>query len=335
MKRGRLTPVYALGHFLMDFACAFLIFRRMPGDGSWHLALLYYNFCAFALQMPLGLLLDRFGRQGPVPAAAGCVLGAMAFIPGLSPTALCVCAGLGNALFHVGGGVAVLGAHPQKAGPLGLFVSPGAMGIFLGTLWGKAGRLPPALPLAGLLLSALVIALLCPGGQPRRTGRVSLGGRGAACLLCLFLVVCLRSALGFLFTFPWKSGLCAVLFACCVVLGKTGGGYLADRLGLRRAACLSLGLAALLFLWAEQPLAGLAAVLLFNMSMPMTLRGAAALLPEAPGFSFGLLTFALFLGYAPSWLGRFGGIAGNVWVCAMGTALSLGLLLPCFGRREA
>lgn len=334
MKQGRMTLVYGLGHFLVDFGCAFLLFRRMSAGGDWHMALLYYNFCAFSLQMPLGLLLDCFGHRGPLPAAAGCALAALACLPGPGPEVLCICAGLGNALFHVGGGAAVLGACGKRAGPLGLFVSPGAMGIFLGTLWGKGSGPGLFVPLLGLLAAAAAVLLFCPGEGRRRSFRLG-PERGALLRLgSLFAVVCLRSALGFLFGFSWKSGLWALLFACCVVLGKTAGGYLSDRLGLRRAALLSLGAAVLLFPFAGLPPAGLAAVLLFNMSMPMTLRSAADLLPDAPGFSFGLLTFALFLGYAPFWLGGMPAFSGNVWVCAGGALLSLALLLPGLGRAK-
>lgn len=39
------------------------------------------------------------------------------------------------------------------------------------------------------------------------------------------------------------------------------------------------------------------------MTMPVTLWAVARILPGAKGFSFGLLTFALFLGFCPSYLG--------------------------------
>ena len=39
------------------------------------------------------------------------------------------------------------------------------------------------------------------------------------------------------------------------------------------------------------------------MTMPVTLWAAARALPGAKGFAFGLLTFALFLGYLPAYLG--------------------------------
>ena len=55
-----LLALYSAGHFLVDLTCAFLLLTvtAVAGETSW-LCLLLYNFCAFALQMPLGLCADR------------------------------------------------------------------------------------------------------------------------------------------------------------------------------------------------------------------------------------------------------------------------------------
>jgi FSR family fosmidomycin resistance protein-like MFS transporter len=42
---------------------------------------------------------------------------------------------------------------------------------------------------------------------------------------------------------------------------------------------------------------------LFNMTMPVTLWATAKIFPGAKGFAFGLLTFGLFLGFLPVYLG--------------------------------
>ena len=118
---------------------------------------------------------------------------------------------------------------------------------------------------------------------------------------------------------------------CAVVLGKTAGGYLSDRVGAKGASIASLGLAALLFLLSGRPLWGTLAIFFFNMSMPITLRAAADALTGMKDFSFGLLTFALFLGFLPTWLGIPAPSAG--WFLALGAALSLGLLLPGLRKR--
>ena len=62
-------------------------------------------------------------------------------------------------------------------------------------------------------------------------------------------------------------------------------------------------------------------------------KTAADRLPGASGFSFGLLTFALFLGFAPEYLGLAWVRAG--WMYALLALASLALLLPCLRRRTS
>ncbi len=138
----RITWAYALAHFFVDFCSATLIFGALPNEGDWRLSLLLYNFCAFALQMPIGLLTDRYGKSlmcvkfACMFLAAACLLGIMSG-GWLSPF-IAVLAGLGNGLFHIGAGIAVLQRSGKSAGPLWIFVAPGALGVFLGTM--RAGR---------------------------------------------------------------------------------------------------------------------------------------------------------------------------------------------------
>ncbi len=330
MRKSGLTAACAAGHFFIDFLCAWALFRFCRPTEAWAEVMLWYNFCAFALQMPLGLLADRFRQDRSFLVSGGVLVGLACLSLGKAPLALAVTAGVGNALYHVGGGVAVLHAYPQKAGPLGFFVSPGAFGIFFGTLLGKAGTAILAPSLIGLAACLVLACLLRGGHRPAPMDPFRLDAPYIA-LLCLFLVVCLRSLLGFLFVFPWKTGWWGVAAVCAVVLGKAAGGYLSDRAGMKWVSVGSLGLAALGFLLSASPVCGVLAVFFFNMTMPITLRAAADALPGLRGFSFGLLTFALFLGFLPAWAGFSLPSAG--WFLMLGALLSLGLLLPGLRRK--
>ena len=332
----KLLAVYSLAHFGVDLSCALLVFRTLAGGPELALCLLLYNFCAFALQMPLGLLADRLDRNGVV-AAAGCALTAAAYLVP-APLLSAVTAGVGNAMFHLGGGIDVLNRSRERAWALGVFVSPGAVGLFLGTLWGKGGAVGLWVGPAGLILLGGAILWLCRrtfGSLRSGNADVDLtapGGYGV--LLPLFLVVVLRSYMGMNQSFAWKGeGQWALVLTLALALGKTAGGFAMDRLGARKASAGSLGLAAALYLASALPLPGTLAVFLFNMTMPVTLWAAARAVPGAKGFTFGLLTFALFLGFLPSWLGWPSLLTGTVSYAAM-AAVSLALLwLPL--RKEA
>ena len=56
--------IYSLCHFIVDFVCAIYILGRLPQiantDSDLFASIIVYNFFAFAYQVPLGYLLDRF-----------------------------------------------------------------------------------------------------------------------------------------------------------------------------------------------------------------------------------------------------------------------------------
>ena len=269
-------------------------------------------------------------------AAAGCLTVALAYLlPGTLPAA--VIAGVGNALFHLGGGIDTLNVSEKKAAWLGVFVSPGAVGLYLGTLWGKGTSVSLWLaPVVLLLLSAGILLLCKRSFGSFRSGNSPLDLSGdLKALLPLFLVVVLRSYMGMNQGFDWKAtGSWALILTLALALGKAGGGFLMDLTSPRFASALSLGLSAGLYLLSALPLPGTLAVFLFNMTMPVTLWAVAKVMPGAKGFTFGLLTFGLFLGSLPSWLGWPSLLTGP-WSYALRALVSLLLLYPSLRKERS
>lgn len=306
------TAVLSAAHAAVDFCCAALFFGMERGDAAW-LCMVFYNACAFLMQLPLGLVADRLNRNLPF-ASAGCLLVAAACFLRFNPLLAVIVAGLGNGAFHVGGGIEVLNDSGSKAGPLGVFVSPGAIGLYLGRVYAgffAAHRL--LLPLLMLLCGAGMTVI---GLTERRCVSenadfsLALPKRGLPLLALLFFVVVLRSFTGTTPAFsagtllsplhPVLAGLIPVL---CLAGGKAAGGFLSDRFGPIPTSIGSLGLCALLLFFPLHPALALVALFLFNMSMPITLFGSARLLKGAKGGAFGLLTAALFVGTVPVFLG--------------------------------
>ena len=219
-----MTGIYALVHMAMDLSCAFLVYTYVLGGEQWYLWLLLYNFCAFALQMPIGAAADRLDRNScvAVGGCAGVLAGLLLGIAGF-PAGAAVVAGIGNACFHVGGGIDVLNRSERRAAPLGIFVAPGALGIFLGTMLGRAGT-EAAVWIGGLLiLSAVVIRAaagreklwLTSGNAPFSFSVPSSSmpsssvpsGRTLMAAACFLAAVILRSYSGMIQNFPWKETL--------------------------------------------------------------------------------------------------------------------------------
>ena len=329
-----LTLLYSAMHFLVDFLCAWAMFGFFQAGSDAYLNILIYNFCAFALQMPFGTLMDllKVKAERKKWLALGCAaLGAGLTVAGTltHPAVL----GVGNALFHVGGGLDVIHedfTHRRGGRNLGIFVAPGAIGLYFGTQLGKGEISFLPLMIAGCLLVALIWLLVMDKRKERQEIApefASPKGNILLLIICCFIVVILRSYTGFAASFPWKSG--AILGFVAVIAtasGKAMGGFLSARFGAGKTMTVTLGLAALCFLLGENPAFGVAALLLFNMSMPVTLYLLAEALPKMPGFSFGLLTFGLFLGFLPVYFGASLPVSAGM-IGAIGSVVSAGLMV--------
>ena len=341
-----MTAPYAILHFLVDGLCAFAMFGTFSVRENWYLNVLLYNFCAFAMQMPLGVVVDglnrRNGQQKYEPSFGFAVVGVLLTFLGVvtHPVVL----GLGNALFHLGGGVGTIHEDEAKGWQgrgLGVFVAPGALGLYLGTQLAKGEGI--SIPV--LLIIMGLVAVCCLGwcGQRRRLQKkmpviaddTVMEKEALFLLLGCLAVVVIRSYIGMAVGFSWKSTLFAGTVAVlAVVLGKVAGGFAAAQVGVRRTVVVSLLLSTVCFLLSRNMVAGVLALFLFNMTMPITLYMLVQKLKGLAGFSFGVLTFGLFLGFLPTYLGRELPVDGGI-LGATGSLLSLMILLfcvKCYGK---
>ena len=139
---NKIVGIYSVIHFIVDLACAILcanlVTYKLGQDANLFVAIILYNFFAFAMQLPIGIIADKVNKNA-ICSAIGCLLVASSFGFFDYGIIACAIAGLGNAMFHVGGGIDVLNISNEKAMPSGIFVSTGAMGIFLGTKFAALG----------------------------------------------------------------------------------------------------------------------------------------------------------------------------------------------------
>ena len=379
------TIFYSILHMLVDGVCAFAMFGVFLPQGQGMFSIILYNFCAFALQMPFGIILDilqirleqkacfcredQFGQADITSEnrslfaierkkqnlclqtiAAGIILTILGTMT--HPALL----GIGNALFHVGGGIGTIYEDTQKdwnGKGLGIFVAPGALGLYLGTIAGKNGIQEYVLWIACGIMAGLVVVIIYLWNSGTNANYFAATYKEANArkniyqisdtqqsiskgtfylAVCCVLVVILRSYIGMAVTFPWKttvlSGFAAVL---AVVLGKIAGGILGAIYGFRKISMISLFFAAICYISGAWMPMGIAALLLFNMTMPITLYLLVSKLPQMSGFCFGLLTFALFLGFLPEYFGLRPIVNGNI-IGSVGSILSLIALLSCFSK---
>jgi MFS transporter, FSR family, fosmidomycin resistance protein len=319
--------VLGVVHLVVDGASGVVLARSLPEMDAESVVGLYllYNGAAFALQPLAGLVADHDGRHGRAALLAGLLLASLALPLTQASVPLWVpilASGLGNALFHVGGGVWVWRATAPRAAGLGLYIGPGALGVLAGRILGGRSGFPAAGAALGLLAASVLVVLTlktprpaAPSAKaasatsavavpPSRPGEgPSSFGAGLRALLValLLLAILIRSLAGFA-AGGWFGGDAtrAVILALVATTSKAAGGFLADRLGWLRFSVAVLLLSAALFAIPGHPVGpGLLGLALFQTVTSVTLAALFLLFPSSPGLAFGLSCLALFVGALP------------------------------------
>lgn len=372
---GVVASALGLVHALVDAATVAAVFRVVPSLAPGRLdgftLVLAYDLLAFASQAPLGLLVDA-RRLGRFAALAGVALSGLALAASgaeAGAVATLLLAGLGNALFHVGGGALVLPECRGRTAPAGVFVAPGALGLGLGMYLGRTPAAPAWPLLVACAVAVAVVAAVSararrepprPDPLPASRGEAgqveegfasrslvpplhaergerSGGGvvQGAATAVALCLVsVAVRSYVGFAAPHAAPKGfLLLVGLPLAGFAGKLLGGLVADRLGRIPVAVGALVASApLLGLGGREPVVLLAGLLVFQMTMPVTLLAVAEALPGRAAFAFGLPPLALIAGALPVFLGGDPAAGATLVVLVLGSAAALWQALRLMDR---
>ena len=302
--------LFTILHPLVD-ACSVTVL--VTGGMSWQ-RVVAYNALAFALQFPLGVALDARPRlvKGTFVASLAMTLAGVGFCAcGAWGEAALVLACVGNALFHLSAGKSVLDAHEGKGGPIGLFISTGALGLFAGMklaggygLWCCIG-FGVALAAVGVLAVRRWFrrAEACPSRDavPCLSSPVFRPPLSFVFILfALFALVAWRSWAGLLAGgMTNAAGLGFALAGAAVTwAGKAAGGCLVDRCGRWIVTAVSVvGSLSLCFLCRpEQAVLWLALLFVAQLATGPVLSLMYDKSGKAGGTAFGLNCLALFTG---------------------------------------
>ncbi len=279
-------------HLLVDAVCASTIFGKFSGENV-ALLIIMYNTLAFSTQCVIGLITDRVGHLRMV-TALGSLLVVLGFALPLPQEVRVALIGMGNSLFHVGGGTRTLLNADRKAGPLGVFVAPGCIGLVLGTLFPQFGTV-----FAVLLTVSAALTFALKNTQDRvHDNSEKEKDSPVIVLILLTLAVAVRAIGGTCVSFPWKSGAAlSIVMTVFIFAGKTLGGFVCDRLGAWKTALISMPLAGIFIaFFSSWMVPSLLGQLLVNLTMPVTLFLMYRAIPDSPGFAFGLAASALWPG---------------------------------------
>lgn len=338
-QKAIIISILGTSHAVVDFCCAAILYALVGKvDIIFLLKLvIIYNFLAFGLQSVFGFIADK--TKEPLNYA---IVGCLFLIAGISicknPMLTIVLMGIGNALFHIGGGIISLEMGNGQAKLPGAFVAPGAVGLFLGSFWGLIPNIENIwLAFFPLICIALMIFSDIPKEKQKAYENKASIPVYSVILLLILISVCIRSFVGLSFDFTAKDNFNLLLtLVLAIAAGKFTGGLLADKFGMFNTAVIGLLISAPLLKFGYIPQLAILGMFLFNLTMPVTLTALANMMPNHKGLSFGLTTLALLIGFLPVICGfkvsQSMFTAEIVLISAVVTAISLKLYEKLFNR---
>ena len=135
-------------------------------------------------------------------------------------------------------------------------------------------------------------------------------------IILMVIVVMIRGYIGYGIPTSWnKSILENIIFYVTMGCGKALGGILSDQFGIKKVAVYSILLSIPFLCFGDNiMIISIIGVMLFSMTMAITLGSLVSLLPRKPGLAFGLTTIGLFLGTLPTFFIKIIDIRINIFL---------------------
>ena len=321
--------LYFYIHFICEIVCFYML-GNLLGDSVflWFCPLIY-DALAFVPQGVIGYISDKFpklkmGIIGIVFLCLALLMDKIVFIkvfPMLKYLPIIIVA-IGNAFIHVNGAEVTLRASNGKLSHSAIFVAGGSFGVITGKVLAKF--MIPSYVIFVLTLTAIPFVLLAEyyrksadkNALPCSNFNYANPNLHASVVIALaVLVVFVRSYMGYGLPTSWNKTLVqTIILYFAMGFGKALGGILSDAYGIRKVATISTVLSLPFLLFGDNiMIISIIGVMLFSMTMAITLGLIVSELKSAPGLAFGFTTIGLFLGFAPTFFFKLSyGIINNL-----------------------
>ena len=338
--------LYFYIHLITEIVC-FYVLSRLFGYGLflWTAPFLYDSL-AFVPQSIIGYVSDKFpkisfGLIGIFLLTIGLITFSLNLLPGSYTELIILC--LGNACIHVNGAEVTLRSSKGKLSHSAIFVAGGSFGVIIGKLLGDTPISFWIITILALTTIPFILLAECyrkdADKQKNPCKKFNYYNENIdkfTIVLLAVLIVIVRGYMGYGIPTSWnKTTLQAILLYFTMGFGKAMGGILSDIFGIRKTAIISI-LLSLPFLLVGDNLMiiSLIGVLLFSMTMSITLGILVSVLKDTPGLAFGLTTIGLFLGTAPIFFFKINSNITNGIVITLLTTLCLFVVLKIIRKEQ-
>ena len=298
--------LFAYVHFVVEVTCFYFVAKATNNSPIVWLIPLVYDGLAFAPQAVIGNISDKhpnlnMGVIGMGLMALSYLLyftfPLYVFIP---LTILCI----GNGFVHVHGAQVTLKNSKGKLAHSAIFVGGGSFGVILGRL--LATTFVPYWAIWILILTSIPFILLADTYYSDESSCKDFNYANPkvspmlVVLLATFVVI-VRGYVGYAIPTSWNTTVSQTVALFFIMgIGKALGGLFADAYGVKKTAIICSILAwPFLCLGDHLMYVSLIGVMLFSMTMSITLAAITSVLKNKSGLGFGFTTIGLFLGTAP------------------------------------
>ncbi len=298
--------LYFYIHFIVEVTCFYYLSRVTNGSLIvWIIPFLYDSF-AFVPQGLIGYINDKFPKLKI--DMLGVFLLLLSYVvylfTGLSIFVSLFILCLGNACLHVSGAEVTLRTSGGKLSSPAIFVAGGSFGVITGKLLAKT-TLPPYF-IFFLILTMIPFIILARTYDDFKIKETKYNCANPnispyVIMAIATLIVIVRGYMGYGIPTSWnKTTFQTVLLFSFMGIGKALGGILSDLYGVRKVGILSTILAIPFLAFGDNlMIVSLIGVMMFSMTMAITLALLVSVLKKKPGLAFGFTTVGLFLGTAP------------------------------------
>ncbi len=297
--------LYFYAHFITEIACFYFLSKVTSGSNFIWLIPFIYDGLAFVPQNLIGYINDLKPKLNT--GLIGAILMALAYvfyILGFNVIIPLIVIAIGNAFLHVSGAENTLRVSEGKLAHSAIFVGGGSFGVITGKLLASTSINP--IIMIPLILTIMPFVLLADTYRDysKKETKFDYANKKVSPYLIVILsifVVIVRGYMGYGIPTSWnKTVLQTVLLFVTMGIGKCLGGILSDAYGIRRVGIISTLLAIPFLCFGDDLMVvSLIGVMMFSMTMSITLALLASIYKDKPGLAFGFTTIGLFLGTVP------------------------------------
>ena len=329
LKTGYL---YFYIHFIVEVVCFFYLSRVTSNSYFVWLIPFIYDGVAFVPQSIIGYISDKYPKinMGIIGVALLLISYLIYGLTDISVYVSLIILCLGNAFLHVAGAETTLKTSDGKLSPAAIFVAGGSFGVVSGRLLARTSINPLLLIIPILTIIPFVLLSDTYINKESNTNKFNFvkdNINKELVILIAVLVVIIRGYMGYGIPTSWnKTTIQLIIFFCTMGIGKALGGILSDLIGIRKTAIFSTLLAIPFLCFGDNiMLVSLIGVMLFSMTMAITLGILVSVLKKNPGLAFGLTTIGLFLGTAPIFFIKLSYIGNIVIIISMSILCTVAL----------